>query len=41
MDNLSIKLREMARKQGLCDQWFGEWKDDTDNTSLLINIKGG
>lgn len=40
-NNLSIKLREMARKQGLCDQWFGEWKDDTDNTALFDKYKRG
>ena len=25
---LNITLREMARMQGLCDQWFSEWGDD-------------
>ena len=25
---LNIALREMARMQGLCDQWFNEWGDD-------------
>lgn len=25
---LNITLREMARMQGLCDQWYSEWKDD-------------
>lgn len=25
---LNIALREMARTQGLCDEWYGEWKDD-------------
>lgn len=26
---LNIALREMARSQGLCDQWYNEWKDDS------------
>ena len=25
---LNIALREMARSQGLCDQWYSEWSDD-------------
>ena len=25
---LNIRLREMARKSGLCDKWYEEWKDD-------------
>lgn len=25
---LNIVLREMARNAGLCDEWFGNWKDD-------------
>ena len=25
---LNIALREMARVEGLCDQWYGEWSDD-------------
>lgn len=34
---LSIALREMARvqKKPLCDEWYSEWKDDTDIDSLL------
>lgn len=34
---LSIALREMARvqKAPLCDEWYGEWADDTDVDSLL------
>lgn len=26
--DLNIALREMARKSGLCDKWYEEWKDD-------------
>ena len=26
---LNIALREMARSQGLCDQWYSEWSDDS------------
>lgn len=25
---LNITLREMARSEGLCDEWYGAWKDD-------------
>lgn len=25
---LNIRLREMARAAGLCDEWFSHWKDD-------------
>lgn len=25
---LNITLREMARESGLCDEWYGNWKDD-------------
>lgn len=25
---LNIALREMARNAGLCDEWFGNWKDE-------------
>ncbi len=25
---LNISLREMARMQGLCDQWYSEWGDN-------------
>ena len=41
MKELSIELRKMAREQGLCDQWFGEWKDDSDNTTLFDKYKRG
>lgn len=41
MKELSIELRKMAREQGLCDQWFGEWKDDSDSTTLFDKYKRG
>lgn len=41
MKELSIELRDMARKAGLCDQWFGEWKDDSDNATLFDKYKRG
>ena len=25
---LNIKLREMAREVGLCDEWYSKWSDD-------------
>lgn len=37
MSNLSVELRNMAREQGLCDKWFGEWKDDSDNSTTLFD----
>ena len=41
MSNLSVELRNMAREQGLCDKWFGEWKDDSDNSTLFDKYKRG
>jgi hypothetical protein len=41
MKELSIELRNMAREAGLCDQWFGEWNDDSDNTTLFDKYKRG
>ena len=38
---LSIKLREDARKLGLCDEWYGQWKDDTDVQELCDKYKRG
>lgn len=35
MENLSVTLRTLARRQGLCDEWFNEWKDDDDIDTLL------
>lgn len=33
--NLSVDLRTMARRDGLCDLWYKRWKDDTDIDKLL------
>ena len=38
---LSIKLRESARKVGLCDQWYNDWKDDTTKEGLIDFYKRG
>ena len=32
---LNKTLRSMARENGLCDQWFGAWKDDTTREELI------
>ena len=38
---LNIALREMARNAGLCDEWFGNWKDeDTIDMCLDRFIRG-
>lgn len=38
---LNITLREMARMQGLCDQWYSEWGDnDTLDDCLERYIRG-
>lgn len=38
---LNIALREMARAQGLCDEWYGKWKDeDTLETLFDRYVKG-
>ena len=38
---LNIVLREMARNAGLCDEWFGKWKDeDTIDMCLDRFIRG-
>ena len=31
---LSVKLREDARRIGLCDEWYGQWKEDTSKEEL-------
>ena len=38
---LNITLREMARKAGLCDKWYEEWKDD-DSIDVCLDryVKG-
>ena len=39
--DLNIALREMARKAGLCDKWYEEWKDDdTIDKCLERYVKG-
>lgn len=38
---LSKTLRTMAREQGLCDQWFHDWQDDTDIDELLDKYVAG
>ena len=38
---LSIKLREDARRIGLCDKWYSEWKDDTDKEHLVDMFRKG
>jgi hypothetical protein len=32
---LSVKLRESARKFGLCDQWYNNWNDDIGKEGLI------
>ncbi|MCR4773025.1 MAG: hypothetical protein K5854_01530 [Prevotella sp.] len=34
-------LRAMARRAGLCDEWFGEWHDDTSDADLIGKYKRG
>ena len=38
---ISIKLREDARRLGLCDEWYGKWKDDTSLQGLIDKFKKG
>lgn len=40
-NELSIKLREDARRLGLCDEWYGKWKDNTDTDELVAKFKRG
>lgn len=38
---LNITLRELARSQGLCDEWYGAWGDDsTIDECLERYVKG-
>lgn len=38
---LNIALREMARKAGLCDKWYEEWRDDDSIDMCLYRyVKG-
>ena len=41
MGNLSLELKEMARNNGLCDKWFGEWVDESDDATLFDKYKRG
>ena len=36
--NLSDEMKVSARSIGLCDQWFGEWKDDTSKDELIEKL---
>lgn len=38
---LNIALREMARSTGLCDEWYGKWRDD-DSIDMCLEryVKG-
>ena len=38
---LSVLLRNDARRLGLCDKWFGEWKDNTSKQELINMYKRG
>ena len=39
--NLSDEMKVSARSIGLCDQWFGEWKDNSSKDELIEKfIKG-
>lgn len=41
MGNLSLELRDMARRAGLCDKWFGKWSAEETNESLFMKYKNG
>lgn len=38
---LSKTLRESARSHGLCDQWYGEWEDDSSAETLAAKMYKG
>ena len=38
---LSIKLREDARRIGLCDKWYHEWEDEKSKQQLIDLFKRG
>ena len=38
---LSKTLRESARQNGLCDQWYDEWKDDCSEAALAEKMFKG
>ena len=39
--DLSVKLRTDARRLGLCDKWYNNWKDETDKKALIDKFKRG
>lgn len=39
--NRSVVLKNMARKAGLCDEWFNDWKDDCTADELINKYKRG
>ena len=41
MENISTELKGMARSNGLCDKWFGEWEKESDDTTLFDKYKRG
>lgn len=41
MRELSIELRDMARTDGLCDEWFGAWSEDCSDEELFDKYKRG
>lgn len=41
MSKLSNELKAMARDNGLCDEWYGEWKDYESEDSLIDKYKRG
>lgn len=41
MSEKCIAIREMARENGLCDEWYNKWTDDlTDDELLNMYVKG-
>ena len=38
---LSKTLRESARQKGLCDEWYNDWKDDTNAETLVEKMYKG
>ena len=42
LKELNKTLRADARAKGLCDEWYGEWKEENDSLQQLIDkyIKG-
>lgn len=41
MNNLSETLKQQARSLGLCDEWFGEWAENSSQQELIDKyVKG-